>query len=108
MSFDARRLALFIILVLCLSMTGCGFITKLKARDMLNKDVKAFTKQQYPHAAEGRDWVVKAVGGEARECRNDRSSAEVKILIDHNAEGVVRRTRIHDNKLASKSKVREG
>jgi len=52
MSFDARRLALFIILVLCLSMTGCGFITKLKARDMLNKGVKAFTEQKYPQAAE--------------------------------------------------------
>src|SRR5437867_4319407 len=53
MSSDGRRLALFIIIVIAsLSMSGCGFITKLQARDMLNKGVKAFTEQKYPQAAE--------------------------------------------------------
>ncbi len=54
MSSNARRLALFILLIasLSISMTGCGFITKLQARDMLNKGVKAFTEQKYPQAAE--------------------------------------------------------
>jgi len=52
MSSDARRLALFILLIASSSMTGCGFITKLQARDMLNKGVKAFTEQKYPQAAE--------------------------------------------------------
>jgi len=32
--------------------SGCGFVTKLRARDLLNKGVKAFTEQKYSEAAE--------------------------------------------------------
>src|SRR5688572_24931253 len=33
-------------------LTGCNFITKLQARDNLNKGVKAFTEQKFDRAAE--------------------------------------------------------
>jgi tetratricopeptide (TPR) repeat protein len=33
-------------------LSGCNFITKLKARDSLNKGVRAFTEQKYEQAAE--------------------------------------------------------
>lgn len=41
--------ALLLISTLCLS--GCSFITKLQARDNLNKGVKAFTDQKYSDAS---------------------------------------------------------
>ena len=41
-----------LLLVAALPSTGCGFITKLRARDNLNKGVKAFTEQKYDKAAE--------------------------------------------------------
>lgn len=34
-----------------LPLTGCGFLSKLRARDQLNKGVKAFTEQKYEDAA---------------------------------------------------------
>jgi len=30
-----------------IAFSGCGFVTKLRARDSLNKGVKAFTDQKY-------------------------------------------------------------
>jgi len=43
-------LALFLLLA-GTTLTGCGFITKLRARDSLNKGVRAFTEQKYDEAA---------------------------------------------------------
>jgi len=43
-------IALFLLLALPLS--GCGFLQKLKARDNVNKGVKAFTDQKYSAAAQ--------------------------------------------------------
>ena len=40
------------LLLASLSLTGCGFISKLKSRDNLNKGVKAFTDQKYDAAAQ--------------------------------------------------------
>jgi len=36
----------------CTALSGCGFISKLRARDSLNKGVKAFTEQKYEQAAQ--------------------------------------------------------
>jgi tetratricopeptide (TPR) repeat protein len=41
-----------LLVVAALPMSGCGFITRLRARDNLNKGVKAFTEQKYDKAAE--------------------------------------------------------
>ena len=41
-----------LLLLAALPSTGCGFITRLRARDNLNKGVKAFTEQKYDKAAE--------------------------------------------------------
>jgi tetratricopeptide (TPR) repeat protein len=38
-------------LAAAIPLTGCGFITKLRARDALNKGVKAFVEQKYEDAA---------------------------------------------------------
>ncbi len=40
-----------LLLALALPLSGCGFIKKLRARDALNKGVKAFTEQKYEEAA---------------------------------------------------------
>jgi tetratricopeptide (TPR) repeat protein len=40
-----------LLLVLILPLSGCGFIQKLRARDALNKGVRAFTEQKYDQAA---------------------------------------------------------
>jgi tetratricopeptide (TPR) repeat protein len=40
------------LLLLALSVSGCGFISKLRARDNLNKGVRAFTEQKYDVAAQ--------------------------------------------------------
>ena len=37
---------------LALPLSGCGFIQKLRARDALNKGVRAFTEQKYEEAAQ--------------------------------------------------------
>src|SRR5262245_30544949 len=49
----ARRqwLVLLILAAAVLPLEGCGFITKLRARDKLNKGVKAFVEQKYDIAA---------------------------------------------------------
>jgi tetratricopeptide (TPR) repeat protein len=39
-------------LLAAIALSGCGFITKLQARNLLNKGVKAFTEQKYSEAAE--------------------------------------------------------
>ena len=40
-----------LLLALALPLSGCGFYKKLRARDALNKGVKAFTEQKYEEAA---------------------------------------------------------
>ncbi len=50
MKVNNRWLALLLILFL-LPLSGCGFYTKLRARDQLNKGVKAFGEQKYDVAA---------------------------------------------------------
>ena len=47
-----RCLAVVCLAALAAPATGCGFITKLRARDRLNKGVKAFTEQKYDVAAQ--------------------------------------------------------
>ena len=51
MSMNTRWLASGMAVALALSLAGCNFLTKLKARDSLNKGVKAFTEQKYDIAA---------------------------------------------------------
>src|SRR5512143_3405055 len=41
-----------LLLAAALPLSGCGFISKLRARDSLNKGVKAFTEQKYDAAAQ--------------------------------------------------------
>ncbi len=50
MSFKNRWLVLLVLLAV-LPLSGCNFITKLRARDNLNKGVKAFSEQNYEVAA---------------------------------------------------------
>ncbi len=40
-----------IVLVAAIPLSACGFVSKLRARDALNKGVKAFTDQKYEDAA---------------------------------------------------------
>jgi len=46
MRLNSRRLAVLLLLAV-VPLSGCGFIQKLRARDNLNKGVKAFTEQKY-------------------------------------------------------------
>jgi len=41
-----------LLLAAALPLSGCGFFSKLRARDSLNKGVKAFTEQKYEQAAQ--------------------------------------------------------
>ena len=41
-----------LMLAMALPLCGCGFISKLRARDSLNKGVTAFTEQKYDEAAQ--------------------------------------------------------
>jgi tetratricopeptide (TPR) repeat protein len=50
MKVHAKWLAVLVIIA-ALPLSGCGFVTKLRARDSLNKGVKAFTEQKYDEAA---------------------------------------------------------
>ncbi len=50
MKVNAKWLAVLVIIA-ALPLSGCGFVTKLRARDSLNKGVKAFTEQKYDEAA---------------------------------------------------------
>jgi len=50
MKLQGKWLAI-ILLVLMLPLCGCGFISKLRSRDALNKGVRAFTEQKYDIAA---------------------------------------------------------
>jgi tetratricopeptide (TPR) repeat protein len=47
-----RLLALIVSLVMLLALSGCEFIDNLKARDQLNKGVKAFKDKNYETAAD--------------------------------------------------------
>ncbi len=51
MRLNSKRLVPVIAILLALPLAGCNFITKLKARNSLNKGVKAFTEQKYDVAA---------------------------------------------------------
>ncbi len=51
MRVNNKWLAL-LLLLLMLPLSGCGFISKLRARDNLNKGVRAFTEQKYDQAAQ--------------------------------------------------------
>jgi len=51
MRFTSKWLAAALLLA-AMPLAGCGFVTKLRARDSLNKGVKFFTEQKYEQAAE--------------------------------------------------------
>jgi tetratricopeptide (TPR) repeat protein len=51
MRFNSKWLAVLLLLAV-IPLSGCGFIQKLRARDNLNKGVKAFTEQKYDAAAQ--------------------------------------------------------
>ena len=51
MKFNSKWLVV-LLLAAALPISGCGFITQLRARDYLNKGVKAFTEQKYEKAAD--------------------------------------------------------
>jgi tetratricopeptide (TPR) repeat protein len=46
-----KKWLVMLVLVAAIPLSGCGFITKLRARDALNKGVKAFVDQKYDDAA---------------------------------------------------------
>ncbi len=51
MRLNSKWLAVFLLLMV-VPLSGCGFIQKLRARDNLNKGVKAFTEQKYSAATQ--------------------------------------------------------
>jgi tetratricopeptide (TPR) repeat protein len=51
MRLNSKWLAVLLVLAI-IPMSGCSFISKLKARDNLNKGVKAFTEMKYDAAAQ--------------------------------------------------------
>jgi tetratricopeptide (TPR) repeat protein len=51
MRLNDKRLAVLLVLAV-MPLSGCGFMQKLRARDSLNKGVKAFTDQKYAEAAQ--------------------------------------------------------
>jgi tetratricopeptide (TPR) repeat protein len=51
MRANTKWLAVLSLLAVIL-LSGCGFITKLQSRNLLNKGVKAFTEQKYSEAAQ--------------------------------------------------------
>ncbi len=51
MRLNSRWLAVLLLLAV-IPLSGCGFVDKLKARDNLNKGVKAFTEQKFDAAAQ--------------------------------------------------------
>ncbi len=46
-----KKWLVILVLVAAIPLAGCGFISKLRARDALNKGVKAFVDQKYDDAA---------------------------------------------------------
>jgi tetratricopeptide (TPR) repeat protein len=46
-----KKWLVLLVLVAAIPLSGCGFISKLRARDALNKGVKAFVDQKYDEAA---------------------------------------------------------
>jgi tetratricopeptide (TPR) repeat protein len=58
MRVNNKWLALLLLLSV-MPLSGCGFITKLRARDNLNKGVKAFTEQKYEEAAQFFEQAIK-------------------------------------------------
>jgi tetratricopeptide (TPR) repeat protein len=51
MRLNSRWLAVLLLFTV-IPLSGCGFLQKLRARDNLNKGVKAFTEQKYSAAAQ--------------------------------------------------------
>jgi len=51
MRLNSKWLAVLLLLAV-IPLSGCGFVSKLRARDNLNKGVKAFTEQKYDAAAQ--------------------------------------------------------
>jgi len=51
MRLNTKWLAVLLVLAV-IPLSGCGFVQKLRARDNLNKGVKAFTEQKYDAAAQ--------------------------------------------------------
>jgi Tfp pilus assembly protein PilF len=51
MKLNNKWLAVLLLLAV-MPLSGCGFMQKLRARDYLNKGVKAFTDQKYDAAAQ--------------------------------------------------------
>lgn len=51
MRLNSKWLAVLVLLAV-MPLSGCGFLNKLRARDYLNKGVKAFTDQKYDAAAQ--------------------------------------------------------
>jgi tetratricopeptide (TPR) repeat protein len=51
MRLNSKWLAVLVLLAV-MPLSGCGFMNKLRARDYLNKGVKAFTDQKYDAAAQ--------------------------------------------------------
>jgi tetratricopeptide (TPR) repeat protein len=51
MRLNSKWLAVLLVLVV-IPLSGCGFVQKLRARDNLNKGVKAFTEMKYDAAAQ--------------------------------------------------------
>ena len=51
MRLNSRWLAVLLLFTV-IPLSGCGFLKKLRARDNLNKGVKAFTEQKYSAAAQ--------------------------------------------------------
>jgi tetratricopeptide (TPR) repeat protein len=51
MRFNSRWLAVLLLFTV-MPLSGCSFVQKLRARDNLNKGVKAFTEQKYDAAAQ--------------------------------------------------------
>lgn len=51
MRLNSKWLAVLLLLAV-MPLSGCGFMNKLRARDYLNKGVKAFTDQKYDAAAQ--------------------------------------------------------
>jgi len=58
MRVNNKWLALLLLLSV-MPLSGCGFISKLRARDNLNKGVRAFTEQKFDQAAQYFEQAIK-------------------------------------------------
>lgn len=60
MKVNKRWLALFLLVAVLPLFSGCSFISKLSARDNLNKGVKAYTEQKFDAATKYFEAAIKA------------------------------------------------